>query len=154
MDIIAGDESDLAKKVLRKSHDQSDVTVQSMSGEGIESSSVPVCPLGGTLNEWRVYIRHYIASFGGSVGTNASAKGVYSELDLKINVISSELRKATTNLQKSQIRLEMTALGRDTVILSNEYDICDIPVVPRCDGTGHGRGQNSSDQKNGRQAIF
>ncbi len=84
--------------------------MHSTVGEGPESSSTSVCPLGGTLNEWQVCIRHYTAQFGGSVGTNVTAKGVYSELDLKLNVLTSELRKATTNLQKSQIRLEMTAL--------------------------------------------
>ncbi len=71
-----------------------------------------------------------------SLGANAIAKGVYSELDLKINVLTSEMRKVKTNLQKSQIRLEMTAVGRDKVILSSEYDTFAIPVVSRCDSTG------------------
>ncbi len=37
-----------------------------------------------------------------------TAKGVYSELDLKINVLTSELRKTTTNLQKSETILANT----------------------------------------------
>ncbi len=67
-----------------------------------------------------------------------TAKGVYSEIDLKINILNVELRKAITNLQKSEIRLELTALGRDKVILSNEYDIFHISVVPRHVGAGRG----------------
>ncbi len=61
------------------------------------------------------------------------------------------MRKAITNLQKSEIRLELTALGRDKVILSNEYDIFLIPVVSRHVGTGRGCGrscgQSSSSQR-------
>ncbi len=63
-----------------------------------------------------------------------TVKGVYSKLDLKINVLTSELRKVKKNLQKSQMRLELIALGRDKVILSNEFDIFAIPVVPRMVG--------------------
>ncbi len=35
----------------------------------------------------------------------------------------------------------MTALGRDKVILSNEYDIFNIPVLPRRSGIGRGKGR-------------
>ncbi len=119
--------------------------------EGPESSSTPVHPVGGTLNEWHVYIRHHTALYGGSAGTDVTAKGVYSEIDLKINILNVELRKAITNLQKSEIRLELTALGRDKVILSNEYDIFPIPVASRQVGTGRGRcrgqRQSSSSQR-------
>ncbi len=60
------------------------------------------------------------------------------------------MRKAITNLQKSEIRLELTALRRDKVILHNEY-IFPIPVVSRqvCTGRVRGRcrGQSSSSQR-------
>ncbi len=61
------------------------------------------------------------------------------------------MRKAITNIQKSEIRLELTAVWRDKVILSNEYDIFPLPVVSRQVGTGRGRsrghGQTSSSQR-------
>ncbi len=109
--------------------------------EGPESISALVRPLGGTLNEWPVYMRHYSNIYGGSVGTNMTTEGVHGEIDLKINILNIDLRKATNPLQKSQIRLDLTALGRDKVILSNEYDIFNIPVVPRRSGTGRGQGR-------------
>ncbi len=88
-----------------------------------------------------MYIRHYSNIYRGSVGTDVTAKGVYSEIDLRINVLNIELRIANNPLQKSQVRLDLTALGRDKVILSNEYDIFNIPVIPRRSGTGRGQGR-------------
>ncbi len=78
VNIPINDDGDLAKKVLRKSHAHSDISVHSSVSEGPESSSIPVCLLGGTLNDWRVYIIHYTAQFGGSVGTSVTTEGVYS----------------------------------------------------------------------------
>ncbi len=85
-----------------------------------------------------------------------TAKRVYSEIDLKINVLNIELRKATNPLQKSLIKLDLTALGRDKVIVSNEYDIFNIPVILRHSGTGGGEGRGHrliSTEKRGK-AIF
>ncbi len=147
MNIPGNDESNLAKKVLRRSQDHSDVSVYSTeTSEGPESISTLVRPIGGTLNEWHVYMRHYSNIYGGSVGAVLTAKGVYIEL-----------RKVTNPLQKSQIRLDVTALGRDKVILSNEYDIFNIPVIPRRSGAerrqGRGRGHDSSVERTvGRQS--
>ncbi len=65
VDTHADDDSDLAKKVLIQSHDQSDVTVPSTLSEGVESGSTLVRPVGGTLNDWHMCIRHHTASFEG-----------------------------------------------------------------------------------------
>ncbi len=112
VNIPGNDDGNLAKKILRRSHSHSDVSLQSINlSEGPESSSAPVSPVGGTLNQLRVHIRNYTALYEGSVGTDVTAKGVYSEMDLKINILNVELRKAITNLQKPEIRLELTALG-------------------------------------------
>ncbi len=75
----------------------------------------------------------YCKGLEGSVGTNDAPKGVYNEQDLKLNLLASDLWRAITNMQKSKIRLDMTALGRDTVILNNEYDIFKIKVTARHD---------------------
>ncbi len=90
MNIPIKDDNDLAKKALRKSQAHSDVSAHSTdASEGLESISTPARPFGGTLNEWRVYIRHYTVKCGGSVGANVTAKGVYIEIDLKINVLNA-----------------------------------------------------------------
>ncbi len=106
-----------------------------------------------------MYITHHTAAFGGSVGIKIATKGVYSELDLRINILYAELKKAITNIQKSPIRTKMIALGIDKAVLSNEYDVFTIPVVqPKGDTAGHGhglgRGQTSSEQTRvvGKQA--
>ncbi len=139
MNIPNNDESNLAKKVLRRSQDHSDASVHSTEmTEDPESISTLVHPIGGTLNEWCVYITHYSNIYGCSVGTDMTKKGVYIEIDFKINVLNIELRKATNPLQKSQIRLDLTALSRDKLILSNEYDIFNIPVLPKCNGARQG----------------
>ncbi len=51
VDTQAGDGSDIARKVLRQLYAQSNVTVLSTMGEGEETSSEPVRPIGRTLNE-------------------------------------------------------------------------------------------------------
>ncbi len=72
-----------------------------------------------------MYIRHYTAAFWGSVGINVAVKGVYSELDLIINILSAELKKAITNIQKSQIRMEMIALEE-----TRSYSVMSMMSLP------------------------
>ncbi len=54
-----------------------------MNGESI--LDITPRPLRGTLNEWRVYIRCYTLEFGGSVGPEQTAKGMYDELKVNRN---------------------------------------------------------------------
>ncbi len=81
--------------------------------------SPSVWPIGGTLIECQVHIRHYAAGFVSLVVINIATKGVHSELDLRINILSSELKKAITNIQKSQIRNSVI-----TVHLSGLIKVC------------------------------
>ncbi len=94
VNIPSNDDSNLAKKFLRISQDHLDVSVHSTeTSKGPESISILVRPIGGTLNEWCVYMRHYSNIYGGSVGTNVTAKGVYSEIDLrKLPILSRNHR--------------------------------------------------------------
>ncbi len=73
------------------------------------NSALPPRPLRGTLNEWRVYIRHYTLEFVGSVGPGQAAKGIYDELEVKRNALHNKLRQA----DRAMIRSEMTNIGRD-----------------------------------------
>ncbi len=80
-----------------------------------------------------MYIQHYAASFGHSVGTSDAAIRVYSELDLKINILSSELRKAITNIQKTQITLDKTAL--EDIRLYSVMSMISLPTQSQLDVT-------------------
>ncbi len=70
-------------------------------------------------------MRHYALEFGGLVGTEEAAKGVYGKLECRINFVHTELKKAITNVQKSQ--MELTKLGRDKIILKAEFNLFAIP---------------------------
>ncbi len=56
------------------------------------NSALPPRPLRETLNDWRVYIRHYTLDFGGSVDPGQAAKGIYDELEVKRNALYNRLR--------------------------------------------------------------
>ncbi len=126
VNIPSNDDSNLAKKVLKGSQDNSDVFVHSTEmSEGPESISAPVRPIGGTLNEWCVYIIHYSNIYGGSVGTNVTVKGVYNEIELKINVLNIEFRKATSPQYRKR------TVGRQSSKLQKKYHLSDIPKFSR-----------------------
>lgn len=112
------DDSNIATKIARQSESQVEVT--ETDSAGVDASiATPDIQISGTLNEWKVYIRHNTLDFGGSVGTDEVAKGVYGELQCRINILQSELKNATSNSQKS------TDLFFTT--LPKKYSLKDMP---------------------------
>ncbi len=61
------DDRNIAPQIARETVPQAAITDVDQSAMD-PNSPLPPRPLGRTLNEWRIYIRHYTLEFGGSVG--------------------------------------------------------------------------------------
>ncbi len=91
------DDSDRPRTISKQSYSPSDITVRSGVSEGF-TSVMPWWPLDGTIAELHVYMRHYTAEFGGSVGTEDAALCVYNELECHENSLQEEMRKLKSKL--------------------------------------------------------
>ncbi len=84
-------------KIARQTVTQAAITERDESALDPNSAMLPR-PLGGTLSEWKVYIRYYTLEFGGSVGPEQAAKGVYDELEVKRNALHNQLKRQLVRL--------------------------------------------------------
>ncbi len=158
------DDSNIAPKIARQTVTQAAITDVGESAMD-PNSALPPSELRGTLNEWRVYIRHYTLEFGGSVGPEQAAKSVYDKLEVKRNALHNKLKQASSPTDRAMIMSKMTDIGRDMSILNEEFELFPNLVVPPptavySRGRGHdcgcgiirgrGRGGNNSVSAGGK----